>query len=139
MDTLSFQRLVILLGGKMNAVSFLMEFMKSGEMPLDLHYGLDQLLAPKNASAVELQYIIMPGMQVMEALVKYRSELKLVPTNVPWEEDILRVVKEYLEVRRPEEQLEVIAQNLELLRQAIAENFELKDVLLKVANRRKTQ
>jgi hypothetical protein len=137
-DTPSFQRLVILLEHKRNAVGTLAEFVANGQMPFDIGYSLNRLVAYKaeeNDPEIPADFI-NPQFEALLATAKYERELNAVPTNVPWEADILRVVKEYLRSRQPEAQLEEIAQGLELIRQAILANFELKDVLLEVVEMR---
>jgi hypothetical protein len=133
-DTRSFQQLVILFAHKFSAISTLMEFVEKGFMPLDINYSLEELTTVRIRSTDDIQFWNMQS-EPIQALFRYGNELDFVATNVPWEKDILLIIKKYLEVRRPKDQLDIIAQHLELLRQAIIENFELKDVISKVYDR----
>jgi hypothetical protein len=134
MDPLSFQECVLAMMTKLFMVEELTGFVETGQMPLGPGRGLDQMPELTRIKGENEQEI--KDKAAMMLLRNHRYTLNFVPTNVPWEEDILHVVKECLEVRKPEQQLESISQGLELIRLAIIENFEIKDVLLKIPDAR---
>lgn len=106
-DTSAFQRLVVLLDSKADAVGALRRFMETGSMPIDLNHELERMI---DAGAANKSGLTMNGFLAGH---RYQSALQRIPTNVPWEEDVLEIVKRYLEVREPEAQLAEIASHLE--------------------------
>jgi len=59
-----------------------------------------------------------------------------VPMNEPWGIEILAIVKDYLAIRRPREQLDEIRTSLEKIRAALEANFTISDILLRAGDPR---
>lgn len=127
-DTSSFQRLSALLSRKARAVATLKEYVDAGYLPLDVTRGLERLLGGQAGLSLES----LPPNQQYWAIRDYLHSYEIVPVNVPWEANILAIVKQYLAIRHPEEQLDQIAVNLNAIRQAIVDNFDVGDILLRV-------
>lgn len=132
-DTSTFQRLASLLGAKTSAIRQLQELMESGQVPFDPRFGFENLIAIDRTESTELDR----HEQELLALKNYEDGLSVVPYNVPWEATILAVVKDYLESRQPEQQLAQMTEDLETIRRAIIENFDISDILVKFDGERR--
>jgi hypothetical protein len=127
-DPTAFESLVPLIEGKFNALDALLRLMTHGEtLPVVPAGGLALLMAGPPEPVGQRSG--------PNQLVKQIAE-SAIPTNVSWDETILRQVKTHLSEDNPNEQLDQLRRSLGQLRESLLKVFSLEDIVLKVGDRR---
>ncbi|MFJ9390707.1 hypothetical protein ACIRON_17920 [Nocardioides sp. NPDC101246] len=105
-----------------------------------LSYALDHDHLPLGTTSIEVDD---EGVRWPDNQLSYRSH-QMVLDNLsaelgrdnPTREDEVRRIRSYLEHRRPREEMEAIRESLEKLRDAIAANFSIQDILIRAGDPR---
>ncbi|MFS4107228.1 hypothetical protein [Streptomyces sp. PD-S100-1] len=127
----AYNQLHPLLSGKSNALRVLLDIMRSGALPL----------APTQediARAMDSSHLAgFDGHRHMMVLMRELSPQwrdTALPTSSEWGPSTYDCVVQYLQERRPREQLTEMREALEGLRAALEEHFTIADVLLEAGN-----
>lgn len=122
-----------LLSGKFNGLRVLLEIMRSGALPLaPTQDDIARATASESVPWHNRQHHMMMLMQ--ELSPRWRESA--LTTSSAWGPSTYDYVVQYLQERKPREQLTEIRDALEMLRAALEEHFTIADVLLEVGDSR---
>lgn len=112
-----------LLSGKFNALNNLLQLLNSGNFPVN-H---ENLLIPSDPH--------LHSQQLTE-LRRSISKIPLLPLEQSWDEKIYPIIQSYMASGEARTRLTEISKAAESLKNALEKHFSLKDVLIKVGDRR---
>lgn len=140
MDKLSWELMVVdggsavdlapLLDRKAGALSAILNTLDQEDLPIPRESDVEKLFA----AMTDRQAHWRSNRHAFSLLGRLVDDV--IPTGVPWDERTYEVVKNYLEVRRPREELERIRASVAELRASLLAHFSAEDMLLAVADRR---
>jgi hypothetical protein len=132
-DAETYSSIVPLLKGKFNALDSLLTQMAQGAITIagPTESEFRELLTSRPDA-------FSPDFREMEQYRELAGRVRAgsVSTQVPWDKQIYGIIVEYLNTRKPREQLQLIRNALGEMRTALERNFSIADIMLAVGDKK---